>query len=390
MTTAVAKRNPIRPSNMNRTCLCPPSPWREQEAAISHASEDASEGTRLHAAIRCICETGDPPAGLTEEQLGIVSACYALMKEHYRAGDESNFAMLENTIPMRGSLGLDILERMATPDVVIVSAERIVVIDWKTGRLEPDFPVGPDPEDEGNQAIGKPKHYDLQMQCYAIAARNHYRFHGQRINTVRAIRFHPRLWDKHRKGEIILSGGDDEWLEMEQNIQFIVDRSKPEVEANPGGPQCRYCKASLGCQEFQQWSSQFIINVDWEKLPVPVLAQAYKRLVEIEAPLRNAIATAKEALLTLPEEELEANGLRLQNTGCTRSLPNIFEARARWEQYYPKLAFESCLSVSVPDLQTVFQSQTGCKKSQAGAMLAEFFDGLIEVKEKAKSLKVVK
>ena len=371
MTTAPAKRNPIRPSNMNRACLCPPSPWREQEAAINHASDDASEGTLLHTAIRCICETGEPPAGLTEEQLGVVKACHRLFES--LIGEDKRVATFEQTIPMFDSFGNWIIERPVTPDVVIMCEDGLVVIDWKTGRLAPDFPV----------------ESDLQMQCYAIAARNYYRA-DRIINRLTIIRFHPRLWDEHREGRVTIEGSDDEWLAMEQNIQAVVDRSTPEATACPGEAQCRYCKAKLQCSEFQQWAGQFIIGVDWNTLPAPVLAAAYKRLVEIEAPLRNAIATAKEALLTLPEEELETHGLRLQNTGCIRFIPNIFEARARWEQYYPKLAFESCLSVSVPELQTVFQAQAGCKKSLAAGLLAEFFEGLMETKEKAKSLKVIK
>lgn len=363
--------NPIRPSNMNRACLCPPSPWREQASAIRHTGDDANEGTLLHTAIRCICETGEPPAGLTEEQLGVVKAC----RKVYEGWNESQdyVAHFELTIPMLDSFGNQIIARQVTPDVVILCDESIVVIDWKTGRLAPDFPV----------------ESDLQMQCYAIAARNYYRV-DRFANRVTIIRFHPRLWDEHREGRVTIDGSDDAWLALEQNIQAVVDRSTPEAEACPGEAQCRYCAAKVECSEFTQWAGQFIIGVDWNTLPVPVLAQAYRRLVEIEAPLRNAIATAKEALLTLSEDELEAHGLRLQNTGCIRSIPNIFEARARWEQYYPKLAFESCLSVSVPELQTVFQAQSGCKKSLAADLFAEFFDGLMETKEKAKSLKVVK
>ena len=114
--------DPYRPSNLRRTELCPGSARLCVSVPEPPSSPDAEAGTDLHARI---------PPGVSLDDLAIadreiVEGCREIVRQYATAKYRQSTTYYEEPLNFAGvSAG--------TADVLIVTGEHVVVIDWKFG-----------------------------------------------------------------------------------------------------------------------------------------------------------------------------------------------------------------------------------------------------------------
>lgn len=352
---------------MHRAFLCPSGPWLE--AAMPDSAEDksaAEEGSLLHAMIP-LAYHGKPTPGLTEEQRGVVDSCVAFLRDvvEEAGGADTCEVCFEVTMSLAG-----VFERTITADVVVLNhaTGEIVVIDWKTGRAEPQT-------DAGN---------DLQLWCYVLAARDETEDVAKiPVAKVTAIRFHPRLWDHHRESRVTF---ESDWGLYRKRLEVIAQRSTPDAERIAGESQCLYCKGRLACPEFAAWTdaatteiAKVTTNTDLtpERLGQllalrPQVTAHAKAMKFVEAQAREYMAQGGEIIG--PEGEHYG----LQEQPQKRTIPDAVQARAALiAKGVPAGAIDACCTMRLgtskagPGLDAAIRTVTGCKAKDAKAALAD-------------------
>ena len=363
---------PHRASNMQRTWLCPPSPWREADMPELDAGDAANEGSLLHDQIARAIRFGDVASSGDSDHRWIVNACLRRFHElRYGAPenpDGDNF-LIEHEESLLDHNLIPIIERKIRIDATIFHDQgRAIVIDWKTGRAEPEWDA----------------QRDLQLLCYAVAVRNTY----DGIDCVQVYRFHPRLFDENRETSVEYAGGGVYWIGFENVLKSVVARSGPKAQANPGNAQCLYCKAKLACPEFRAWAEPkdnelpAVVNA---ALTPAMLAQVldYKdRFKLLSKVMEDAEGLAKRAIA----QGIEIPGWTLKESGSVREIPDAIAARNALAQYMPAEAIDGASKLSVTRLESAFKAATGLRGKSAEREFNTALAGLIEKKPKSASL----
>lgn len=372
----IMTQTPIRASNLQRAYLCPPSVWREQGIPNVGSSPDASEGTKLHAAIVRALTLGDY-SGLSEEQIGVVKWCVRYAN-NVVAQYPKQIRLLEKPIPVLDRNGESILsEREITPDFVVLVPELSlgIVIDWKTGRNAYPFPAM----------------RDLQLLTYALAVHHFYK-----VNIVHAHRFHPRVWDETQSSSVQYGHDEGEWDAVEDKLKKIIARSTPTAKAKAGATQCNYCKAKICCPECQEWSDpvggdvvDVTVSLNESTRDQIALVLATKERINLLKKRYEQAESLAKALAQKGEPIVSADGTGrwvLKEGGGSREIKNAAAARFALAEYIPVEAFAKACAVKVGELEKVFRIATGLKGKNASEKLNEILGGLVEFKPNAPSL----
>ena len=264
---------------------------------------------------------------------------------------------VEQTLIVRDSDYELIFDRPVTADVVTFNEEHGVIIDWKTGRADPDVCAA----------------QDLQLVCYAVALRNYATTHW--IKDIDVVRFHPRLWDENRTSSASFCGDAAYWRKWEDLLKSIRDQSTPDAQAVPGESQCRYCKARVTCPEFAAWSSPttYLPAELPETLPALRVAEllAFRAQFKAYVKMWERLESIAKGYLTAG---VEIPGWTLKDTGEVRSVPDVSAAEKDWvANGLPQAAFQSALSVGIGDLEKAHKAATGLK----GKGAREVFEALL-------------
>jgi hypothetical protein len=194
---------------------------------------DATEGTRLHAAVAT--KTLD---GLNEEQRQAVGLC---LEELLRFGPDG----WQYEVPVTAVDDDFELLIAGTVDAVKVEDERTILYDWKFGR---------DPVDE---APG-----NLQLMAYALAA---YQKWGR---PVTARIYQPRL----RALTEAVYGPQDE-ARIVRLLTEIRERASEPGMVLRSGTHCSYCPAAKVCPEYARATSALVQTSTSDLLAPSTLAQ---------------------------------------------------------------------------------------------------------------------
>lgn len=366
-------QSPHRASNMFRTRLCPPSPYREAAMPDMPPGEAAEEGTAGHAAVPRAYQFGDY-SGLSPDLAGAVRKCVGHITPLAAMAECPNYVIFEQLIPVLDSDGNRIIERDVTPDFVVLTESFNIFRDYKFGRLEPQFAAG----------------HDLQQLTYAVAI---HAFYGSR-RRVQGGRFHPRLFTHDDQSDLVeFEGDDDYWRGLETALKAIVARSKPDAQAVAGTTQCQYCKAAPICPEYQAWIGRAVEHVAAcnDVLTPEVMGRALVLCKAVHAADTRADwieDQARDAIIhgiVIPHPD---GGIwMLKNGKPRRSIEDtLAAAQALSAAGMPAEAIISACKLGIGALETAHRAVTGLKGRAAKDALEASLGNLIVVKHDRPSL----
>lgn len=200
------------PSKLGRAYLCPGSIRMSDLAPDQPDSEDAQLGTKLHKAVA----TRDL-GGLSDEDSELVEACFGYLE---RATPVDADAFFEQKLSLLDAGGGEIL--FGTADVVLVSSERVMVIDWKFGYQDLH-----------------PVMASFQLSAYAAMA---WQLFGK---PVQAMAYHARTKTEHQLPSLV---GSEEADEIRSQIESMIATAEEGVlTLSPHPAACEYCPAMATC-----------------------------------------------------------------------------------------------------------------------------------------------
>lgn len=202
--------HPFSPSSLERRFLCPAS-YRQEKDLPSVTNPEATAGTRLHALIAERAKTGCITQPLTDEESGIVENAISLLTSYLY---NSEALCVEEPLEYYAD---GKLVYNGTADIVILFADKVIIIDWKTGHREVT-------EAENN----------WQGAAYALAAMQKF---GK--SKAEVVFYNPVIFQKS-------ATTFDNWKVLDSQIRGLIETcEKPDAPLVSGDKQCRYCKAAI-------------------------------------------------------------------------------------------------------------------------------------------------
>ena len=227
----MAKHAELSPSAALRWMSCPGS------VALCKDLEDtgskfADEGTDAHELAALCLETGADAstyAGRVMPKGFLVNSEMVLAVQDYLdyvrlvVANTNGQLMIEQRLPITDITGED--DAHGTADVVILTADELIVVDLKYGR-------GLAVEADDNP----------QLQIYALAAYREFSL-AQDFQTVRLVIHQPRL------------GAVSEWVETVEDLEGFaqhvwncaINTRNPDAMLNPTDKGCIFCRAKATC-----------------------------------------------------------------------------------------------------------------------------------------------
>lgn len=213
METTETKHHVFSPSTLERREACPAS-YKLEEGLPSFDTENAKEGTLKHAAIAELITAyvdGKPLPDI--DDVDVKSAFDKFLEILREIPDNDLQIFTERKLSYR-FCGLEVYN--GTADVVIVTPEKVVVIDWKFGHKEV------------TEAANNP-----QGAAYALAAMQE---------------FYRKLADVHFYNPVIRQHSNYTFEGMEGIRDYVMgviaECKRDSAPAVAGEKQCRYCKAA--------------------------------------------------------------------------------------------------------------------------------------------------
>ena len=319
------------------------------------AEEWTDSGTRVHAGLQ-----GQSDIELSESETEMVQTCAALeanitvdwMQEH---GEPVFEVREERYWGFDGRLS-------GQPDVVNVGADSALVMDYKTGRKEVDS-----------------ADVNLQMRGLAVLVWQSY----PAIETVRVAIIQPWVAGQFTVAEY----GIQELFQADDHIQAILDASDSPSAPRVPGPQCRYCRAQMGCPEFAA-KSEAITKLD----PVTALQGAeLARVLELLPVIEKRCGYIKQHAKAMLEADPDSvPGWRLKEGAQRRSIEDPTSAFRLLADVLSPGEFAGACSVAIGKLETAYRKATGLKTKEAKAAFEQALDGQITTKQTAAQLEKVK
>lgn len=353
-------------SNIFRRKLCPGSGIAEM-GILDEESPYSAEGDLLHklTLARLSKAAAPAPAGiiLTPEQSETLNEAERLfvqfqervMRQYGISEDEPFEDECEQTLIVRGDGGRELYPGHGDIIRTWAGAGVRLIADWKFGFLEVE--EAPD---------------NTQLASYGVAKYDAAPILDTAVAIIQPRAFGPRLTMAVYAPDTI----DAARTELER-----IDTSWriPGAPRIPGARQCGNCKAKLFCDKFKAQmlpatqgvrDVSLASNLDLERLHVAI--QAVGQIEnKVKAEMRRRI------------REGEMPGWELQNTGSTKTVPDLSAAYRRVAAFFPgeeALAdkFMRCLKPTWEDLTGLAIDLTGLPQKKARAKLEEMLAGLIE------------
>lgn len=295
------------PSTLGRLMECPASLALSRDEPDSE-SEEAREGTLLHDAIRKLIEKDpDHAKGLSEEQRDAVERCYDFADQILPITREGWYFQywIEKRVELRDG-GLGIIN-FGTADLIAVTDEKIVVIDWKFGRkIKEDSLV-------------------LQVSNYAAAAIQTIPELRESTLPIEAWVFFPRLgvrlvWNATSGAEAVNA--------VVLSVCAVINTAKNAngIDAVPGA-WCDYCKHLPNCEAVRQAAQLEIAPATTDDLVDPRNAlRLYDLSLIVEKQAKAVREKIRDLLLSRPNA---IPGLQLKKRGGKRNIVDAAEIKSR-------------------------------------------------------------
>lgn len=229
METTETKHHVFSPSTLERREACPAS-YRLEEGLPSFDTDNSKEGTSKHAVTSDLITAYVAGKPLPDVDDTDVKAAFYKFSDVLRSPDcsDNNLQIFAERKLSYKFCGLEVYN--GTADVVIVTPEKVIVIDWKFGHREV------------TEAANNP-----QGAAYALAAMQE---------------FERKVADVHFYNPVIHQHSDYTFEGMEGIRDYVMgviaECKRDSAPAVAGEKQCRYCKAAYygTCPAYAEFSAK--------------------------------------------------------------------------------------------------------------------------------------
>lgn len=362
------------PSSMPRREKCPGSARMEKDLP-GFETEQAAEGTRLHAeiakAITVTFETNDIP----EIEDETVSQMFNRFMQIVMTDGITSSADFLERIKSREEFELHvecqlpfhycgIVQYSGTADVLIVTREKVIVIDWKTGHREVES-----------------AEENTQTAAYALAAMHMYNRNKASVyiyNPVIGQDTHADFSDKAALARYIMG--------------VIAKCESEDAALVPGEEQCRYCRAAYHgtCPALAKTAELTAVKAS-EVVPLPALSVLPEETIcdlKAKCDLISKLAERVDAELKRRLENGQSCGpWKIKETSGGREITDINRAFAL--SGLPDSVFLTACTCSAAKLEKAYcqhRSADFPKQKAAKADLAEKLVTVIQDKPRKKML----
>jgi CRISPR/Cas system-associated exonuclease Cas4 (RecB family) len=352
----------IRPltsaSNLLRRQLCPGSANLEAKAPPQIDSDDATEGTMLHAMI---AKEDFNVTHLTSDQAYCLRFCRDTVKEleEEHLNTESLTTLIEQELYWERPDNV-----FGHADLITHDDDLAIVVDYKFGRL----PV------ETAEA-------NMQLRAYACMAASNFGF-----SNVLAVIIQPRAEGADRITMSIY--GAEDFKQARKEIKAILEASKdPKAKRNPTVEGCRYCRAKANCPELSKQTDEIAI-VSPKAITVSNAADFYRKAKIVEKHV-DAIKSAIFLMVQIAESEnRKIPGLTIEPGNKVRKITNAEKAYHSLQHILSPEIFASCCTVKITNLDDAFKKATGKTEKDAKSDLGSILTnaGCLELKQSEGSL----
>ena len=342
-------------SSAEADSLCPGRHLAQKGIAETDPGEDASRGSRIHAAL----EVGNPTALVGDEV-----DCYeqlAGMEQQSLASWGNRDEVYDCRREERIWIDLGNCQHSGKPDVVYVDAVdgRAIVLDYKTGRAD---------------VIDSPN--NLQLRDLAVlVARKHL------VSEITVAILQPF------KGIVQTTYVVADLLKaLQEQEERVLASNNPTSQRIPGSVQCKYCRGRAACPEFLAQALPVPVQeADPVAVKAGVLSLSSGQLGHFLALVRLAEETATAEVRSRIEAGGEVSGWQIKPGRETERIsdPQTVFTRSL-EMGISQAAFvANCITVGKTALKAELKTATGAKgKALDGAML-ELLAGCTETKVSA-------
>lgn len=371
----------LRPSNATRAFACPASLDREAAVADRFPSDsDAAEsGRRVHEEIARQLLNWKPTheLSLSVEESRLVDMCVK-----YVLGVNGMVTGIETKIPCPGFERGGTIDTYLLRPTQLIDVFELIVIDYKTGRLVPEYDAA----------------HDLQTWGYCVGAYRKLTREGYTISTVMGKRFHPRLWDENRESSVEFDPALMDTYEQQLNsvANFISENRNL---ARPGDMQCMYCRAKTVCPEYQEQAQRMefpaakldSMDVISPEQLAAILGQR-KRLATYNNMMDDAVNLARaviEAGGSVPGYKLTEGRKRrsVEDTGAARS---VLTTPCDEHFALPAPSLDACSEISFAKLVKAARVAWGMTEKEAELRLIAALGDLYNEKRDKPSVVPVK
>lgn len=237
------RKNLPSASAMHRYAQCPGSWALSQGIDAEPPGPDAERGTRIHRALELkFSDITNWDDGLSENERSCAVLCVIILMD---IAAQRGFTQCTSMVERRIWLLDGNLERVLSGKADLIlrteNDERVLIVDWKTGRGEVD-----------------PAESNMQLRTLAVLA-----FEEFGPQHVIAAIIQPDAVPQFSMVEY-----DRNTIEIATNeITGIIERLKTHAHTRSAGPHCRYCPARVKCAEYAAMAAGQLPALPVQPLP---------------------------------------------------------------------------------------------------------------------------
>lgn len=361
METTETKHHVFSPSTLERREACPAS-YKLEEGLPSFDTENAKEGTLKHAAIAELITAyvdGKPLPDIDDVD---VKSAFDKFLEILRLPEtpDNDFQIFTERKLSYKFCGLEVYN--GTADVVIITPEKVVVIDWKFGHKEV------------TEAANNP-----QGAAYALAAMQEF------DRNVADVHFYNPVIRQHSNYTFEGMEGIRDYV-----MGVIAECKRDSAPAVAGEKQCRYCKAAYygTCPAYAEFAAKvMVISQKLDALPtLSEVPDAF--LCELAGKFKVVAKFADrvtEEIKARCAEKGACGSYVLKTTSGGKEIPDINAAFNALSKVFKAEEFLTYCKVSEPALRKAYvakmKERCKCESLKEGEkMFAETMGDLIQQK----------
>lgn len=362
-------------SKIERYHLCPGSFRLEKHAPPQPASEDATSGTRIHAALASEMDLSD----LTTEERETADACHhvadALVEDIFSDVDPSNLTDIRER-----RYWCDDPLHSGKPDLVVIAPDRFLVLDYKTGRNE----------------VAKAAD-NLQIRALiGLVFRHHYAGEGA-WNVVRGFGAVVQPWVKEQCSSVEYSPEDIQQAIRE--VDGIIRTAMVSDNRVPGQAQCKYCPCKVICENFKAWAGGPVVELaaesttgiakgDVESRVVLMPGETLAMLLDLVAPMKWMIDAAQaEAKRRIEEGDDAPPGWTLKPGSPREKITDVESVFGRLSSHgVSAVDFTRAVSITKSNVKGLLRGATRTKGRELDDIVAGTLDGCTTTSTPAPSL----
>lgn len=359
METTETKHHVFSPSTLERREACPAS-YKLEEGLPSFDTENAKEGTLKHAAIAELITAyvdGKPLPDIDDVD---VKSAFDKFLEILREIPDNDLQIFTERKLSYKFCGLEVYN--GTADVVIVTPEKVIVIDWKFGHREV------------TEAANNP-----QGAAYALAAMQEF------DRKVADVHFYNPVIHQHSNYTFEGMEGIRDYV-----MGVIAECKRDSAPAVAGEKQCRYCKAAYygTCPAYAEFAAKVMV-ISQKLDALPTLSEVPDSFLCDLAGKFKVVAKFADRVT----EEIKARCAEkgacgkyiLKTTSGGKEIPDINAAFNALSKVFKAEEFLTYCKVAEPALRKAYvakmKERCKCKSLKEGEkMFAETMGDLIQQK----------